>query len=420
MRILFVHQNFPAQFKHLAPALAANPEHEIIALTMRKDVPEQWEGVRLIRYQAVRGSTPNIHPWVSDIETKTIRGEAVFHAASALRDSGFTPDLIIAHHGWGESLFLKDVWPDTQLAIYCEFYYHVQGTDMGFDPEFSDQDPSDHCRLRLKNINNLLHFEIADAGISPTHWQASTFPPPFRDKITVIHEGIDTEVIAPNATASLSVNSVNGSFSLTRDDEVITFVSRSLEPYRGYHIFMRTLPEILRRRPNAKVVIVGDDTVSYGAQPPKGQTWKDIFLNEVRDQLDMSRVYFVGRTSYDHFITLLQLSRVHIYLTYPFVLSWSLLEAMSAGCCIVASDTAPLHEAIIDNQSGRLVNFFDTAAISDAVCELLDQPEQRAEFGRQARAFAQATYDLKTVCLPRQLAWVDGLLKTAAVSTDSL
>ncbi|MFI3189092.1 glycosyl transferase [Crenothrix sp. D3] len=420
MRILFVHQNFPAQFKHLAPALAANPEHEIIALTMRKDVPEQWQGVRLIRYQAVRGSTPNVHPWVSDIETKTIRGEAVFHVASALRDSGFTPDLIIAHHGWGESLFLKDVWPDTQLAIYCEFYYHVHGTDMGFDPEFANQDPSDDCRLRLKNTNNLLHFEIADAGISPTHWQASTFPPPFRDKITVIHEGIDTEVIAPNATASLSVNSVNGSFSLTRDDEVITFVSRSLEPYRGYHIFMRALPEILRRRPNAKVVIVGDDTVSYGAQPPKGQTWKDIFLNEVIDQLDMSRVYFVGRTSYDHFITLLQLSRVHIYLTYPFVLSWSLLEAMSAGCCIVASDTAPLHEAIIDNKSGRLVNFFDTAAISDAVCELLDQPEQRAEFGRQARAFAQATYDLKTVCLPRQLAWVDGLLKTAAVSTDSL
>jgi glycosyltransferase involved in cell wall biosynthesis len=420
MRILFVHQNFPAQFKHLAPALAANPDHEIVALTMRKDAPEQWQGVRLIRYQPVRGSTPNIHPWVSDIETKTIRGEAVFHAASALRDSGFIPDLIIAHHGWGESLFLKDVWPDTQLAIYCEFYYHLHGTDMGFDPEFANQDPSDDCRLRLKNTNNLLHFEIADAGISPTHWQASTFPPPFRDKITVIHEGIDTDVIAPNAAASLAVNSVNGSFSLTRDDEVITFVSRSLEPYRGYHIFMRTLPEILRRRPNAKVVIVGDDTVSYGAQPPKGQTWKDIFLNEVRDQLDMSRVYFVGRTSYDHFITLLQLSRVHIYLTYPFVLSWSLLEAMSAGCCIVASDTAPLQEAIIDNKSGRLVNFFDTAAISDAVCELLDQPEQRAEFGRQARAFAQATYDLKTVCLPRQLAWVDGLLKTTAVSTDSL
>ena len=420
MRILFVHQNFPAQFKHLAPALAANPNHEIVALTMRKDVPEQWQGVRIISYPVLRGSTPNIHPWVSDFETKTIRGEAAFHAASALRDSGFTPDLIIAHHAWGESLFLKDVWPNTKLAIYCEFFYHARGTDMGFDPEFITQDNSNVCRLRLKNTNNLLHFEIADAGISPTYWQASTFPKSFRNKITVIHEGIDTDVIAPNATASLALNSANGSFALTRDDEVITFVSRSLEPYRGYHIFMRALPEILRRRPNARVVIVGDDTVSYGAQPPKGQTWKNIFFNEVRDQLDMSRVYFVGRTPYEHFITLLQLSRVHIYLTYPFVLSWSLLEAMSAGCCIVASDTAPLHEAIVNNKTGRLVNFFDTAAISNTVCELLDQPEQRAEFGRQARAFAQANYDLKTVCLPRQLAWVDGLLKSAQCDNRNL
>ena len=411
MRILFVHQNFPAQFKHLAPALAANPEHQVIALSMRKDSPELWQGVRIISYQAERSSTPDIHPWVSDFETKIIRGEAAFRAAVALRDLGFTPELIIAHNGWGESLFLKDVWGNTKLAIYCEFYYHAEGSDVNFDPEFLSTDPSYHCRLRIKNTNNLLHFEIADAGLSPTYWQASTFPPLFRDKITVIHEGIDTEIVAPNPNASLTLNSAMGSVVLNCGDEIITFVSRSLEPYRGYHIFMRALPEILRRRPNARVIIVGDDTVSYGAKPPAEQTWKNIFLNEVSAQLDMNRVHFLGRISYDCFISLLQLSQVHVYLTYPFVLSWSLLEAMSAGCCIVASDTAPLHEAIVDNKTGRLVNFFDTAAISNAVCGLLDQPEQRAEFGQQARAFAQANYDLKTVCLPRQLAWVDSLMR---------
>jgi glycosyltransferase involved in cell wall biosynthesis len=410
MRILFVHQNFPGQFKHLAPALVADPNNEIVAFTMHKNAPAQWQGVRLISYQAARGTTPNVHPWVSDFETKAIRGEAAFHAARALRDSGFTPDLIIAHPGWGESLFLKDVWPNTKLAIYSEFFYKAQGADVGFDPEFAAKDPGDHCRLRLKNTNNLLHFEIADAGISPTHWQASTFPPLFRQKITVIHDGIDTDAIAPNPAASLTLSTANGSLTLTRDNEIVTFVSRNLEPYRGYHIFMRALPEILRQRPNARVLIVGDDNVSYGARPPSGQTWKNIFLNEVRDQLDMSRVHFLGHIPYNHFITLLQLSRVHVYLTYPFVLSWSLLEAMSVGCSIVASDTTPLHEAIIHNETGRLVNFFDAAAITNEVCALLDQPEQRAQFAVNARAFARANYDLKTICLPRQLAWVQSLV----------
>ena len=172
---------------------------------------------------------------------------------------------------------------------------------------------------------------------------------------------------------------------------------------------MRALPELLRRRPNARVLIVGDDAVGYGAPPPNG-TWKAIFLNEVIQQLDMSRVHFLGHVPYELLIPLLQLSRVHVYLTYPFVLSWSLLEAMSAGCAIVASDTRPLHEAIRHDETGRLVNFFDPQALTEEVCYLLDNPEKRATLGANARAFAQATYDLKTICLPKQLAWVESLL----------
>ena len=408
MKILFIHQNFPGQFKYLAPALVQQG-HTVVAMTMQKTEAKEWQGVRLAPYTATRGTTPKVHPWISDFETKTIRAEACFRAALRMRAKGLNPDLIVSHHGWGESLFLKDVWPQAKLAIYCEFYYHPRGADVGFDPEFPAEDAGEVCRLRLKNLNNLLHFEVADAAISPTHWQASTFPEPFRSKITVVHDGIDTEAVAPNPAVSLTLN---GNIKLTRADEVITFVNRNLEPYRGYHIFMRALPELLKRRPQARVLIVGADDVSYGARPEEGKKWKDIFASEVRPQIsdaDWARVHFLGHIPYQHFIPLLQLSTVHVYLTYPFVLSWSLLEAMSVGCAIVASDTQPLREAIRHDDTGRLVDFFDVPGLANEVCALLDDPVARQRLGANARAFAQATYDLKTVCLPRQLQWVQGL-----------
>ncbi len=416
MNIIFIHQNFPGQFKFLAPALVQQG-HTVLAMTMQK-VPTDasgsanWQGVKLVPYTVSKGSTANVHPWVSDFETKTIRAQACFLAALQLREQGFTPDIIIAHHGWGESLFLKDVWPDAKLGIYCEFFYHPHGADVGFDAEFPVKDVGEACRLRLKNLNNLLHFEVADAAISPTHWQASTFPEPFRSRITVVHDGIDTEAVAPNPAVSLTLN---GNITLTRQDEAITFVNRNLEPYRGYHIFMRALPDILKQRPNARVLIVGSDDVSYGARPEEGKKWKDIFAAEVRPQIsdaDWERVHFLGQIPYNHFIPLLQLSTVHVYMTYPFILSWSLLEAMSVGCAIVASDTQPLHEAIQHDQTGRLVNFFDVPALVNEVCSLLDDPGSRARLGTNARAFALANYDLKTVCLPRQLQWVQDLVRT--------
>ena len=406
MNILFIHQNFPGQFKFLAPALVGL-SHKVVAMTMQKNLPKDWQGVKLVGYGAQRGSTPKIHPWVADFEAKTIRGEACFKAAVNLRNEGFIPDVIIAHHGWGESLFLKDVWPQARLGIYCEFYYHAKGVDTGFDPEFASQDEAETCRIRLKNLNNLLHFEVADAGISPTHWQASTFPEPFRSKITVVHDGIDTQAVAPNANIKIILS--NG-LVLSKQEEVITFVNRNLEPYRGYHVFMRALPELLRRRPRARVLIIGGDNVSYGTRPADGRKWKDIFIQEVRSQIsdaDWGRVHFLGNIAYETFIPLLQLSTVHVYLTYPFVLSWSLLEAMSVGCAIVASDTQPLHEAIKDNETGRLVNFFEAQELIYSVCSLLDDPEARKRLGENAREFARANYDLRSVCLPKQIQWVE-------------
>lgn len=417
MNILFIHQNFPGQFKHLAPALVSD-KNRVVAMTMQKSEATTWLGIEIVSYQSTRGSSKDIHPWIIDFETKIIRGEACLKAALKMHAAGFIPDIIIAHHGWGESLFLKNVWPRSKLGIYSEFYYHAEGADSGFDSEFMAKDViSDTSRLRLKNINNLLHFDVADSAISPTYWQASTFPEPFRNKITVIHDGIDTNAIQPNSDAFLKIKNRNGQeLHLSRKDELITFVNRNLEPYRGYHIFMRSLPEILKSRPNARVLIVGGHDVSYGSRPSidkhGNSNWKDIFISEVRGQLsddEWSRIHFLGYVSYQCFITLIQLSSVHVYLTYPFVLSWSLLEAMSAGCAIVASDTKPLHEAITHDQTGKLVDFFDHKALAEQVCDLLDNPKERKKLGEKARRFAQQHYDLHSICLPRQLVWVEEL-----------
>lgn len=403
MRVLFVHQHFPGQFKFLAPALAGMPGHEVVALTMRRDFVGDWRGVRIVPYGISRATTRDVHPWVGEFETKVIRGEGCFRAGLVLRQQGFAPDVIVAHPGWGESLFLKEVWPSARLGIYCEFFYHARGFDSGFDPEFSATDSVEPCRLHIKNTNNIMHFTVADAGLAPTRFQAGTFPTSFRDRITVMHDGIDTKALVPNAHVAITLHN---QLTLTRKNKVITFVNRNLEPYRGYHVFMRALPEILRRNPEAVVLIVGHDGVGYGAAPPAGTTWKEVFFNEVRDRLDPQRVFFLGQLPYGQFLGVLQLSTVHVYLTYPFVLSWSLLEAMSLGCAVVGSDTPPVSEVITHDRNGLLVDFFDVGGLSDAVCRLVDDPQRRQRLGDAARATMIAHYDLRSICLPGQMAWV--------------
>jgi glycosyltransferase involved in cell wall biosynthesis len=402
-RILLVHQNFPGQFKHLYPVLARH--HEVLGLSINPYTPTA--PIRLVRYKPQRGSTAKVHPWVSDLETKVIRGEAAHRAMLEIKDQGFVPDLVFAHPGWGEALFIREVWPETRLALYCEFYYHLQGADVNFDPEFSQPDVGQGPRLRMKNANMRLHMDIADAGLAPTRWQASVYPEPFRSRIQVIHDGVDTQQIAPKPDVSLTLGRAG---RISRQDEIITFVNRNLEPMRGYHQFMRALPTLMSLRPKARILIVGSDDVSYGARPPEGQTWKQLFLNEVKDRIDMERIHFLGSIPRDLFTQLLQVSRVHVYLTYPFVLSWSLIEAMSAGCAVVASNTAPLKEVIEHDGNGLLVDFFDPEGLAQAVACLSADEQRRNRLGQAARQTAIDHYDLQTVCLPRQLAWLDGLL----------
>lgn len=410
MKILFIHQNFPGQFKFLAPALAGRGHH-VTALSTKEKKACIRQGVRIIPYGIARGSSRDVHPWLSDFETKVIRGQACFQAAKQMAASGYSPDLIISHPGWGESLFLKELWPAARLRIYCEFYYHAEGTDVGFDPEFPSSGPEAFCRLKMKNLNNLVHMEMAEAGLSPTRWQASTFPQPFRSKISVIHDGIDTRILKPSHEARLTLTTSGGSsVALSRNDEVITFVNRNLEPYRGYHTFMRSLPGILERRKEARILIVGGDDVSYGAKPPAGLTWKTKYIREVRPRIsdsDWQRVHFLGQIPYREFIRLLQISSVHVYLTYPFVLSWSLLEAMACGCAIVASDTAPLQEVIDPGHNGLLFDFFDPASLTEHVANLADNKKLQERLGRNARQFAVEHYDLMSVTLPQQIEWVE-------------
>ncbi|UYV39644.1 glycosyltransferase family 4 protein [Rhodobacteraceae bacterium D3-12] len=419
MKILFIHQNFPGQFKHLAPALVAQG-HQVITLTLRVDKPAKWKGVQMLPYKITRQSGQALHPWVVDLDTKVTRAEACFNAATKLAKAGFTPDVIVAHPGWGESLFLKDVWPDARIGLYCELYHQAAYPHTGFDPEFQPEiSATEPLRLRMKNLNNHLSFAMGDAGLSPTKFQADTFPNSFRDRITVAFDGIDTDMLVPNPAASLSLK--DGP-TLTRDDEIITFVNRNLEPYRGYHIFMRALPRLLRERPNARVLIVGGDEVSYGARPPQGKTWKQIFIDEVRGSIpdaDWARVHYLGRIPYDQFVSLLQVSRVHLYLTYPFVLSWSLFETMSVQGAIVASSTDPVRELVTHGETGRLVDFFDGDALVDETCALLDDPDERARLGKAAREHVVANYDLKRICLPAQLKWVHDLAAMEPSTMDS-
>lgn len=409
MRILLIHQNFPGQFKHLGPALVNRGDH-VVALTPKVKERTTWRGITVEPYGITRGNGQNVHPWVIDFETKIIRAEACYNGAVALKNRGFDPDVILAHHGWGESLFLKDVWPHARMGIYCELYHRADYPFVGFDPEFDrGQMATDPMRLRVRNINNEMHFAIADAGLSPTQFQADTFPDTFRDKITIVHDGIDTDTVCSNPDAALTVHP---DLTLTRNDEVITFINRNLEPYRGYHIFMRALPRMLKERPNAQFVILGGDDVSYGARPPSGKTWKQIFIDEVRGSIpddDWARVHFMGRVPYDTFLSMIQVSRVHIYLTYPFVLSWSLLEAMSAGAAIVAGSTDPVTEVMQDGKTGLLVNFFDPDEIADRVNELMQDADLRSTLGQAARREVVENYDLRRICLPRLLNWVDSM-----------
>ena len=404
MRILFIHQNFPGQYPHLAAHLAADPGNTVVAMGERANMERRAQpaGVRLIGYPSPAAARPEVHPFVRGHESAVRRGHLVAQTMMKLREQGFVPEVVCAHPGWGETLFVKDVYPEARLLGYFEFFYHGIGADVGFDPEFPTSF-DDLCRVRVKNSTMLITLDAADAGVAPTRWQQMQAPAAYRSKIEVVHEGIDTANVCPDPADSLALP--DGT-RLTAADEVVTYVSRNLEPYRGFHVLMRALPAILARRPRAQVVIIGGDQVSYGIPDPAGGTYRARLLAELGGSLDRSRVHFPGRIPYRRYLSALRISSAHVYLTYPFVLSWSMLEAMAAGCMVIGSRTPPVEEVIEDGVNGWLTDFFDHAALAQRVCEALEAGPALAALRAAARRTIVERYDLRSVCLPRQVALV--------------
>ena len=399
MKVLFVHQNFPGQYLQLARHLGATPGNEVVFITQRKD-DAALPGVKKIVYQPARAVTKGIHHYLLDTEAGVLNAQNVARVALDLKQSGFVPDVMLAHNGWGELWYLKDVFPDTPLIGYFEFFYRLHGADVGFEPGpplIFDAGP----RLRTKNLGNLLALDAVDYGQCPTRWQKSLYPAIYQPKIQVVHEGIDTQLVAPKADVRFKLPGTD--IELTREDEVVTYVARNLEPYRGFPSFMRSLPAILERRPQAQVLIVGGDETSYGPALAGGKTFREVLLQELGNKLDLQRVHFLGKVPYPTFLQVLQVSRVHVYLTYPFVLSWSMLEAMSAGCVVVGSRTAPVQEVIRDGDNGRLVDIFSPDEIAERVIEVLQEPQAFDDQRRKARQTVIEKYDLDTICLPAQL-----------------
>ncbi len=409
MNIIFIHQNLLAQYEHLIDRLSQDSSNNLVGIC-RDYAPavktNNHPKIRLLVYKPIREPTKNIHRYVYNIESSVLNGQAVAKVLHELKREGFSPDLCFAHIGWGEALYFKDIFPGVPLIAYCEFYYHAKGVDADFDPEFPIT-TDDELRIRTRNAVTLLSLVCSDRGVSPIEWQKQLFPIEFQNKISVIHDGIDTSLITPDILATFTLP--DGT-QLDCKDEIVTFTVRNLEPYRGFHIFMRAVEEVCKRRPFCHILITGGDGVSYGARLKSNETYREKMLREV--EIDSDRVHFLGEISYSTHRKILQISSIHVYLTVPFVLSWSALEAMSAGCVVIGSDTPPVKEVIQHNKNGLLVNFFSYQHIADLIDQVFNHPNRMQHLRDQARIDVVKRFDINlTLAMYEQL--INDILKRA-------
>tara|TARA_R110002049_G_scaffold156606_2_gene321651 strand:- start:2469 stop:3722 length:1254 start_codon:yes stop_codon:yes gene_type:complete len=407
MNILFVHQNMPGQYRELVQWLAAQGGHRIYFLTQRKN-PAQIEGVETRIYKSHYSPKTDAYGLSKVWEEATGAGFGAVLAAKQIENQeGFKPDLIVGHVGWGELTFFKQLWADVPIIGFFEYYYRLHGGPVNFDP---DEPVNAHTPFLLQARNAVpnANFTTVDRGISPTKWQRDCFPLEMHSKIYVCHDGIRTDKLRPDPDATLKLGRVDA--PVTRKDEIVTYMARNLERMRGFHKFMRALPDILDARPDARVLVIGGNEVSYGAKSKNPGGLRAEMEAEVGDRVDWSRVHFLGQVPYADYQKIIQISRCHIYMTMPFVLSWSLLETMSMEATIVASDVAPVREAVTHGETGLLVDFHDPSALARQVIEVLERPQDFAHLGPAARRHVVAEYDFLTKCLPEHIAEMNALL----------
>jgi glycosyltransferase involved in cell wall biosynthesis len=398
MRILFLHPNFPAQFRHVAAALAKDKNNQVFFGTTRQE--GKLPGVNRVVYSPKREARPETHHYVKPLENAVLQGQGVYRLAEQLKARGFVPDVVYGHSGWGPTLFIKDIFPQAKLLCYFEWFYHAHGSDADFDPN----DPitaDDEARIRIKNAPILQDLYSCDRGLSPTYWQRQQFPLEYHNKINVLHDGVDTNFFVPQPGAKLVLPRIN--LDLSHVEELVTYVARGMEPYRGFPQFIEAVASLQQQRPNCHVVIVGENRVAYGKQLPDGKTYKEVMLEKY--DLDLSRVHFTGWLPYEEYVQVLQASSAHVYLTRPFVLSWSMLEVLSAGCLLIGSRTAPVAEVVQDGVNGLLADFFSPQEICDRIVEALSHPEKMAAIRAKARQTILERYDLAQL-LPQHLQWI--------------
>jgi len=398
MRFLFLHPNFPSQHGPFASYLGRQPGNEVVFMTNveRGELP----GVRRIVYQLGREPKKETHHYLRGMELSVLHGQAAFRTAIALRNTGWIPDVIFGHSGWGSTLYMKDVFPGRPLLCNFEWFYHAHGSDSDFDPS-EPLTADDEVRIRTKNPAILMDLVACESGVVPMQWQKKQFPPEFNGKLGVLHEGIDTDYHQPDPEAKLVLPRVN--LDLSQAKEIVTYVSRGFEPYRGFPQVVEALARILERRPEAHIVLVGEDRAAYGRKAPDGKTWKQVALEKT--PLDPARAHFTGPLTTAEYRKVLQSSSAHIYLTRPFVLSWSCMEAMSAGCALVTSRTAPVEEVVEHGVNGLMVDFFQPQQTADAVCAILENPGQFTSMRAKARETIVSRYAIRDLW-PRRQAWM--------------
>lgn len=412
MNILFIHPTFPGQFIHLAAYLANDPKNNVVFLAEKNALGAMLKGVRLGLYK--RPDEKEIEKakntrFLSTAAESVLKGEQILISLDYLRKKeNYIPDIIIGHTGWGSMLFVKDYYPSVKTLGLFEWYFHAELNGKLFCSE-KEATISQRVTFRTKNAHHLLSLEACDAGYTPTRWQYDQFPKEYQYKLSQIHDGIDTEFCSPlDIRPGLLLETASTRLNLPEGTEIVTYVSRGFEEMRGFPQFMDAIRILLKERPLCHVILAGADSICYGDKLQNGQTYKTI--EDQKGGYDKNRIHFVGHLHRDNYQKLLRASSCHVYLTLPYVLSWSMLEAMSFGLPLVASDTIPCKEVVTDNVNGLLADFYSPTQIAQKICELLDDRQKAKKLGHVAREIILDRFEVSK-CVRQQETLINKLMQ---------